>query len=111
MNKLLSSRGHYCEEAANGLIGVNMVKGTFNMNTNDLYLRDYDVILMDLIMPVMDGNHATKAMREFGYKGHIIGLTACATMTDEADLLKSGCDFVLFKPCKIQMMYAILNSL
>ena len=111
LHQLLEKEGHYCEEAPNGLIGVNMVKATTSMNTEDLYLRDYDVILMDLMMPVMNGIDATRAIRQHGYKGPIIGVTAMATRPDEAEFYKAGTNLVVFKPFKINAMYEILNSL
>ena len=58
----------------------------------------YDAILMDMHMPVMDGHEATKKLREQGYTGLIIAVTA-SVMTDETDkALDMGCNYFISKP-------------
>ena len=109
LRQLLEMRGHYCEVASNGLIGLNMVKATTSMDTDDLYLRDYDAILMNLSMPVMDGVESTKQILQFGYKGPIIGLTALTLPQDLSVFFDAGAAHIIIKPFRIAALDAIFD--
>jgi len=65
---------------------------------------DYDVVLMDLQMPVMDGYDATERLRTWGYRRPIIALTAHAMREERERCLRSGFDDHLTKPVERQSL-------
>lgn len=78
---------HDIDFAVNGKVGFDMAMK-----------NKYDLILMDMHMPVMDGHDAIQQLRRFGYKRKIIGLTASAMVNEKQKALSSGCDDVIVKP-------------
>ena len=109
---LLEKRGHYCEVATNGHMSVNMVKATSSTaNTEDLYLRCYDVILMNLVMSGMNGRDATRAIRQHGFTGPIIGMSSYLERSEIDSFLEAGATCVLPKPLVMNKVYEILSNL
>ncbi len=71
--------------------------------------KPYELVLMDIQMPLMDGITATKLLRERGYRGPIVALTANVMQSDVLGYRLSGCDDVLAKPVDRDRFYSVLR--
>lgn len=95
--RLLQKIGHEVELAANGAEACQKVRDT-----------EYDVVLMDLQMPVMGGLEATKKIREMegerGPRTPILAMTAHATVQDKNRCLEAGMDGYLTKPIRRELL-------
>jgi signal transduction histidine kinase/CheY-like chemotaxis protein len=83
----LSNRGAVVTPANNGAEAVALALS-----------HDYDIVLMDMQMPVLDGYGATKQLRAQGYKKPIVALTAHALSSDRDKCLAAGCTEFICKP-------------
>lgn len=95
----LRRAGADVEIADNGQEAVNMARD-----------RQYDLILMDMQMPIMSGLEATKLLRTINYTKPIAALTANAMQEDINRYYAGGCDTVLSKPIVLKEFYAVLEK-
>ena len=79
--------------AVNGKEAIEMLEGT-----------PYDVVFMDVQMPTLDGYRATEILRQQGYRGPIIALTANAMKGQRELCLQSGFDDYLTKPVNFEKL-------
>jgi len=105
--RMLKKLGYTADLAENGREGLEAVQAAAGDDT------PYDVVLMDIQMPEMDGLEATKAIREAVPKAQqprIIAMTANAMMGDRERYLKEGMDAYLSKPVRVQELGDLLDT-
>lgn len=72
--------------------------------------EDFDLILMDMQMPVMDGVMATEILRGAGYGAPIIGVTANVMVEEVKRYLEVGCNRCVAKPIDFQVLGSLMRE-
>lgn len=75
------------------------------------FAGEFDVLLMDMEMPVMDGYEAAHVLRARGYRGPIIALTAHQDGLEVERAKREGCDSVVKKPVTVEQLREVLGPL
>lgn len=101
--RLLEKYGHSITTATNGLEALDRLRG-----------QAFDLIFMDIQMPVMDGVEATKVIRGSSSLGErartpIIAMTAYAMVGEEEQFLRAGMDGYIAKPTDGNTIRAVMN--
>jgi CheY-like chemotaxis protein len=100
--KTLKAAGHESVEAEDGLKGVGRMEDNL---LSDEGARPFDCILMDFVMPVMDGPTATKEIRALGYTAPIFGVTGNCLDFDIKRFKDCGATEVFAKPFRIDRFH------
>jgi CheY-like chemotaxis protein len=98
----LAQAGVQIDVAEDGRIGCDMALQVMAEG------HPYDLVLMDMQMPVLDGYAAARELRDNGYRGPIIALTAHAMAGDRDKCLRAGCTDYLSKPVSRHDLVAML---
>jgi CheY-like chemotaxis protein len=104
MSAVLKNMGQEATFATNGREVLDLVSQSNNA---------YDMILMDIDMPIMDGVSAAIALRngesgEFGTKVPIVAVTAFGTLSDESKFKRAGMNYFLPKPVKLRNLREVI---
>ncbi|MEZ0392883.1 MAG: response regulator [Pseudobdellovibrionaceae bacterium] len=97
ISKILKMAGASVKTAKDGIEGVEKASN-----------EQFDIVLMDLQMPRLDGNEATRRLRDQGYEKPIIALTANALKGDREKALESGFDGYITKPIQRNALFESL---
>ncbi len=101
---LLKKAGCYITVVDNGQAAIE------ELQTSLILGELYDVVLMDMQMPIMDGYTATRTLRELGFELPIIALTAHAMTGDRDKCLTAGCSEYLTKPVDKKRLIELINE-
>jgi CheY-like chemotaxis protein len=99
ITKMLNDAGAKVQIAENGKLAIEAVESAE---------QAFDVILMDMQMPVMDGYEATSRLRQNGFKKPIIAVTAHALTGDCEKTLQAGCTAYMSKPVDRNKLFDLI---
>lgn len=99
LNKCLAKEGYYIEEASNGEEALQLI-----------YNRKYDLILMDVQMPELNGFDVLKRIRKFGNSTRVIMMTAFGTVEMAVDSMKIGAVDFLSKPFTLSKVRDVVKE-
>jgi signal transduction histidine kinase/CheY-like chemotaxis protein/HPt (histidine-containing phosphotransfer) domain-containing protein len=106
ISAFLRKLGAEVDVGENGLQAVDMALAA------DQTTAPFDLVLMDMQMPELDGYGATRKLREQGYRRPIIALTANAMGGDQQKCLEAGCNDYASKPLdRLRLISQILEQL
>ena len=101
VHRILTRAGMQVVEATDGLQAVEAISAD----------QDFDLVILDMQMPVMDGYAAARELRRIGYDKPILALTANVMSDDRRRCLAAGCDDFLGKPVRASRLLAACSRL
>lgn len=104
VSHLLRKAGAMIVIAENGAEGIRQIE--FSQEAKE----PFDLVLMDMQMPIMDGYQATTQLRRMGFTTPIVALTAHAMSTDRLKCLQAGCDDYASKPIDVKGLVKLIAS-
>ena len=105
IERMLAGRVDEVVSVANGDEVLTAVAET----ERDPDARPFDLVLMDMQMPVLDGFDATSRLRENGFDGRIVAISAGATTAEHLRARQAGCDEQLNKPIDLSELIKSLQ--
>lgn len=93
----------YCREVFNASTGTEAIEAC-RLNP------DFDLVLMDIKMPVMDGYEATRQIRKFNKNVIIIAQTAYGLSGDDVKSLAAGCNSYITKPLDLNVLTGLIEK-
>ncbi len=103
--RLLTDVGARVTEAVDGERAIALVTAAWEQGFT------FDLILLDMLMPNLDGYETAKALRLLGFANPIVALTAGAMQGDMNRCLESGCNEYLSKPIDRAQLLSIVHRL
>ena len=100
VKKLLEQRGYFVDAVYDGLSAVDYATG-----------MDYNLIILDVMLPRMDGFEVLRVLRAQGVHAPILMLTARGTVPDKVTGLNGGADDYMTKPFDTEELLARVNAL
>ena len=98
ISEAMEDEGYSVDRCFNGQDGLDYALGT-----------DYDVIILDIMMPRMDGLDMVRRLRKNGSSTPVLFLTARDSVADRVQGLESGGDYYLVKPFDFQELMAVVR--
>ena len=99
LNKVLTSRGFEVKEAKDGLMALSMIGS-----------EHFDVVVLDIKMPGMDGNQVFREISRLTTDTRVIVLTGHYSLGEEEDAWLKGAYAYLLKPCPISKLVALIEA-
>ncbi len=99
IEEILKNAGAEIVHAPNGREAVKLVSS-----------REFDLVLMDIRMPVMNGLEATRKIKSINPKLPVIAVTANALKDEQEDAFQAGCDYYLSKPLQSEKLFDLIKK-
>ena len=100
ISEAMEDEGYSVDSCYNGMDALDYASGT-----------DYDVLILDVMMPRMDGFELVRRLRAQGNTAPVLFLTARDSIADKVEGLESGGDYYLVKPFNFQELIAVVRAM